>query len=293
MFTFNTEIIKFIEKQNLSSILNETPFWKLNSKIRKGNILYHYTNDEIYNLSNITNDYDFFINFIEKKLISNGEKLVLRDYQKEIINNFKSDKFSTVLVSRQMGLYLTIALYIINYVITKKDKTILLVTNKKINSTELINKIKEIYYSLPFYLKPGVIKWNDLSLLFDNGCYIKSCTYKNLEIGYRPDLIIYNDVLHLSDNVFYEKIESILPIFTSITNSKVILTNTGIPYDNNAYYKYFTDNGNDNIFKKYKYDYTLILNRDEKWVDDMVRLLNGDINTFNREYRLKIDKTKP
>ena len=70
-----------------------------------------------------------------------------------------------------------------------------------------------------------------------------------------------------------------------LKDTKLFLINSGLGKYNNDFYKnYFTDEI-DNVFKKYKYHYSLISNRDEKWKNRMIN--NFGIELFYNEFELK------
>ena len=292
MFNFNTKIIDFIKNENLQPILNITPFWKLNTNIKKGNILFDYTSDELKNLYQLQNDMHYFIKFIENiKCFYNNDldkisTIQLRNYQKEILQNFNNNRFLSILSSRQMGITTLIPIYLIKYILSNKNKNIIILSDKNHSSIEILNKFKDIYYYLPFYLKPGVLTWNKGSISFDNGCMIKCDNIKNnIAIGYNVDIMIMLEPLHLKDNKLFKIFNSILPVMSVLKDTKLFLINSGLGKYNNDFYKnYFTDEI-DNVFKKYKYHYLLISNRDEEWKNRMIN--NFGIELFYNEFELK------
>jgi len=294
MYKFNSKIVNIIKDENLQPILNTTPFWKLNPDIKKGNIQFEYTDEELKTLISVKqNGIEYFIDFIEdnnRTYNPNLNKITnikLRDYQKEILRNFNNDKFLSLLSSRQMGISVVLSIYLMKYILSNADKSVLILSCKKEFSIELLDKFKDIYYSLPFYLKPSVLSWNKGSITFDNGCTIKCDEYKkNNGIGYTVNFAIFNDLLYAKEKLLKNIFSSLLPVFSAVKDSKLFLINTGLGTYNNEFYKqYFTEDG-DNIFKKYKYHYSLIYNRDDKWKEEIIKIIGED--AFSREYDLNI-----
>ena len=292
MYKFNSKIVNIIKDENLLPILNTTPFWKLNPDIRKGNIQFEYTDEELRTLFGVRqNSIEYFIDFLEDiKYVYNPNlnkitNIKLRDYQKEILRNFNNDKFLSLLSSRQMGINTVLSIYLMKYILSNVDKSILILSYKTMSSIELLNKFKDIYYSLPFYLKPGVLSWNKGSITFDNGCRIKCDEYrKDNGIGYTVNFAIFMDLLYEKEKLLNGIFSNLLPVFSAIKDSKLFLVNTGLGTNDKYYKQYFTEDG-DNIFKKYRYHYSLIHNRDDEWKEEIINMIGYDM--FNREYDLK------
>ena len=66
------------------------------------------------------------------------------------------------------------AIVILHFVLFNNDKGVMIVANKSQTVIEIIDKIKSIYKYLPFFLKRGIVNWNQKAITFDNGCRIKS-----------------------------------------------------------------------------------------------------------------------
>ena len=49
---------------------------------------------------------------------------------------------------------------------------ILLVAHKQAHAVEVLKRMKDMYYSMPLWMKPGMVKNNETSIVFDNGMRI-------------------------------------------------------------------------------------------------------------------------
>ena len=67
----------------------------------------------------------------------------------------------------------TVGAYALWYATFNDDKFIGIVSNKASSAKEILHRIKEMYKSLPIWLKPGVIEWNKNSIEFENGTRIQ------------------------------------------------------------------------------------------------------------------------
>lgn len=103
----------------------------------------------------------------------------------------------------------------------------MIVANKGDTVTEIIDKIKNIYKLLPFFLKPGIVNWNSKSIVFDNGCRIKSqARSKEPAIGFTIDFLYMDEFAHLPNSIARHYYKAAVPTVSSINNSKILITST-------------------------------------------------------------------
>jgi hypothetical protein len=165
----------------------------------------------------------------------------LRDYQNDILNLYTDNRFSILCGSRQIGKTITSAITILYYCIFEMDKNIMIAANKKATTDEIVSKIKDIYYYLPFFLKPGVVNWNQSQITFgDTNCKIRSsAATKTAAIGFTIDLLFLDEFAHVPANVVDDYFRSIFPTVSNIKNSKIIITST--PNGYNLFWKLLSD----------------------------------------------------
>ena len=281
---YTTEIINFIQKNDLLPILNESPFYKLNPQLRRQNICFTLTDEEKKDLQEIkrTNDLPCRIK------LENGDygKFVIRGYQKEILDNMVLDRFMFVNHSRQMGISVSIALHLLKkYGLTNselKNQGVLLVSNKLSQVKEMINKIKNMYMSLPFFMKAGIVKWNDKSIEFDNGNHISYMDGKtDPSVGFDIDCLVMYDCKYIGNRFEKKFYKNIIPTVIARNNSQVFIFESGDLSKNIFLKKLFLDK---NMYKKYQYHWTLIHNRNESWVKNEIVMIGED--SFKKEYEL-------
>ena len=132
------------------------------------------------------------------------------------------------------------AITLLNFALFNKDKGIMIVANKGKTVEEIIDKIKNIYIPLPFFLKAGVVNWNMSSIIFDNGCKIK--TEKRTTspaIGFSLDLVYLDEFAHIPKNIIEPYYTAVIPVLSSIHNSRLIITST--PKGMNLFHKLLTE----------------------------------------------------
>lgn len=103
----------------------------------------------------------------------------------------------------------------------------MIVANKNDTVVEIVDKIKNIYKLLPFFLKPGVVNWNQKEIVLDNGCRIKSqARSKEPAIGFTIDLLYMDEFAHLPPNIINHFYRAAVPTVSSIKGSKIVITST-------------------------------------------------------------------
>lgn len=80
------------------------PFYEGKQFLRKGNIVFEYTEEEIAELARCANDIVYFAEKYAVVMTDDGvQQVKLRDYQKQMLSDFQHNRFNIVLASRQMG----------------------------------------------------------------------------------------------------------------------------------------------------------------------------------------------
>lgn len=136
---------------------------------------------------------------------------------------------------------ITASISILYYCIFNNDKTIMIAANKKETVNEIVTKIKDIYYNLPYFIKPGVSNWNESSVTFmDTGCKIRtSAATKTAAIGFSVDFLYLDEFAHIPNNIVESYYRSVFPTVSNIKNSKIIITST--PNGYNLFHKLLTE----------------------------------------------------
>lgn len=119
------------------------------------------------------------------------------------------------------------AIVMLHFVLFNDDKGCMIVANKGNTVKEIVRKIKDIYRLLPFFLKKGVTNWNEKSISFENNSRIQSENRtKEPAIGFTIDLLYLDEFAHIPDNYIRDYYGAIVPVVSSIENSKIIITST-------------------------------------------------------------------
>ena len=120
------------------------------------------------------------------------------------------------------------AIYILHFITFHADKNVMIAANKGDTVVEIIDKIKNIYKQLPFFLKAGITNWNQKNIIFgDTGCRIKSTARsKEPAIGFTIDFLYLDEFAHIPRNIIEPYYTAIYPTVSAIENSKIIITST-------------------------------------------------------------------
>ena len=83
------------------------------------------------------------------------------------VDNKKHSYYTNGILSHNT---VTSSLFMLHYICFNTDKNALVLGNKRKTAVEVLSKAKSIYFELPYFLKPGIYKWNESEIVLDNGC---------------------------------------------------------------------------------------------------------------------------
>jgi hypothetical protein len=229
---WNTKMIdEASEKINNGFVLSriENPFYENTIGLRKAGLTFRMSATEIDEYVKCKMDIH---HFAEKYCWVKGEKgepvqLRLRDYQKEILDNFFNNRFNILMASRQTGKTISSAITMLHFVLFNNNKNVLVTANKLDTAVEVLDKIGEIYQRLPFFLQQGILNWNQKFRVFENKSRIKGfATTKTASIGQSADFLYLDEFAYLPGNIADKFYKSVFPTIANIDNSKIIITST-------------------------------------------------------------------
>lgn len=220
----------------------QNPWLKSEVGLRRAGVSFRMTADEQQEYVRCALDVHYFVEKYCKVKREDGSvgSIKLRDYQKEILDNFVNNRFNILMASRQVGKTISSAIFMLHKILFDNDKNIMIVANKGDTAVEIVDKIKSIYSLLPFFLKPGIKTWNQKSLTFENGCRIKtSARTKTPAIGFTIDVLYLDEFAHIPSNIIEPYYTAAFPTTAAVQNSKIIITST--PNGMNLFHRLLTD----------------------------------------------------
>lgn len=242
---FTTKLVDEVtEKINDGIVVKryQNPWLKSEIGIKRAGLSFKMTTEEQQEYVKCALDIHYFTETYCRVKTDDGsiDNIVLRDYQREILDNFVSNRFNILMASRQVGKTISSSIFMLHTILFSNDKNIMIVANKGDTATEIVDKIKSIYALLPFFLKPGIKIWNQKSLTFDNGCRIKTSTRtKTPAIGFTIDVLYLDEFAHIPPNIIEPYYTAAFPVTSAIQNSKIIITST--PNGMNLFHKLLTN----------------------------------------------------
>jgi hypothetical protein len=262
----------------------EHPFYEGNPDYRKGNITFEYTDEEFEELKKCAKDIVHFANHYCTVMTDEGYmKIQLRPYQEKVLRSYQDNRWNIFLAPRQIGKTITSSIFLTWYLLFHFDKNVLLMSNKGATTKEIMDKIKAIVEGLPFFLKPGVIKKDVMTMMFDNKCrIIGQNTTKTGGIGFTIHLLFLDEFAHIMESIKRPFYENVYPTLSSSKISRVIITSTPNGYD--LFHDLYEGAiSNMNEYTAIRVDWWEVPGRDEDWKAREIANL-GSEEAFNQQY---------
>lgn len=184
--------------------------------------------------------FDENFNQIMVKDINIGQKIQTNIGIEEVVvikkEKFKSSMFDLTINHTNHRYYtngilshntISSSITILHFVLFNNNKNALITANKLDTAVEVLDKMREIYQRLPFFLQQGILNWNQKFMVFENKSRIKGfATTKTASIGQSADFLYLDEFAYLPDNIADRFYKSVFPTIANIENSKIIITST-------------------------------------------------------------------
>lgn len=274
------------------------PFYENNTKLLKGDLVFQRTKEEIDEWMRCKNDIIYFVEKYCKLMTPEGIKNVtLRDYQVNYLRHLEKNRLSIMLSARQAGKTTTSALFMLHYICFNVDKNSLVLGNKRKTAVEILDKAKKIYIELPFFLRPGIYKWNEAEIVLDNGCRLMAeATTINSGISFTFHCVLADEFAHIAPNIIEKFYNNLFPTITA-GRARFMITSTQNGY--NLFYRlYKAAEAGENEYKHFEVTWDMIPEwnpdkkcwekRDEKW--RRMQVANyGSEEAFNSQFGTSFD----
>lgn len=274
------------------------PFYENNTKLLKGDLVFQRTPEEKEEWKKCATDIIYFVNKYCKLMTPQGIKQIkLREYQERYLLHLMRNRLSIYLSCRQAGKTTTSALFLLHYILFNVDKNSLVLGNKRKTSIEIMDKIKSIFYELPYFLRPGIYKWNEGEIVLDNGCRIMAeATTEKSGIGMTIHCCLLDEFAHVHPNIIDKFYNNIFPTITA-GKARLMITSTQNGY--NLFYRlYKAAEAGENEYAHFKTDWDEVPEwnpdlrcwekRDEEW--HRMQVANyGSEEAFNKQFGTNFD----
>jgi hypothetical protein len=262
----------------------DNPFHENDPELRKGNILFEYTEWELEEIQKCAEDVVYFANTYCHVMTDEGiRQILLRDYQIQILNQYQHHRKNVFVSPRQSGKTITSSIFLLWYLLFNFEKNAMIMANIGDTAAELMDKIKVIMKGLPFFLKPGLVVYNVMTMKFDNGCRIMAkTTTKTSSIGYTIHMLYMDEFAHINPNFINQFFKSVYPTISSSQIARVIITST--PNGMNKFFEIYKGAvEGENEFNPIRVEWWQVPGRDEEWKRKEIAAL-GSEEDFNQEY---------
>ena len=218
---------KALEGLDQGAKLIANPFYENNTHLLKGDLVFTRTKEEISEWVKCSKDIIYFANKYCKLMTPQGiQHIELRDYQVRYLRHLMANRLSIFLSCRQSGKTTTSAIFMLHYILFNVDKNALVLGNKRKTAVEILDKVKKIYLELPFFLKPGVYKWNESEIAFDNGCRcLAEATTINSGISFTFHCVLADEFAHIAPNIKESFYNNLFPTITA-AKARFMITST-------------------------------------------------------------------
>lgn len=274
------------------------PFYENNTKLLKGDLVFERTKEEVDEWIHCREDIIYFANKYCKLMTPEGIKNVeMRDYQKDYLRHLEKNRLSIFLSCRQSGKTTTSAIFLLHYILFNIDKNSLVLGNKRKTAVEILDKVKKIFLELPYFLKPGVYKWNEGQIVLDNGCMcMAEATTINSGISFTFHCVLADEFAHIAPNILDKFYNNLFPTITA-GKARFIISSTQNGY--NLFYKLWCGAmEKENEYAPFKVDWWQVPEwnpekhtwekRDEAWHKLQIANYGGEEN-FNKQFGTNFD----
>lgn len=257
---------------------------------RKSGILFSCTYEEMTEYAKCANDIVYFATKYCKILTHKGiHHIHLRPYQAEMLLNYQQHRFFSIFSSRQMGVTTMMNIVMLHELVFGYDKSIILASCKLLQSQESLDRVREMYRNLPFFLKPGMLKADTRNLVMENGNRLVVVSGKTPTVGFQVHRAFLTDFGAYNEETADNFLLNLFPVMSAIKDTKLVISATG--RSNLAFIKLIQDSERKpedpqkNSFFTQRIYWWEIPERDEKWKELEIKNL-GSPEKFGEEYDL-------
>lgn len=218
------------------------PWFQGEIGVRRLGCAFKMTPEEMSEYVKCATDIHYFADNYCKIKLEDGSvgQMKLRDYQRDVLDLYFNNRFSILCSSRQIGKTVTAAITLLHIMTFKNEQGVLIAADKLDTAVEVLDKLKDIYALLPFFLKRGVKVWNQKSMSFDNKSRVKTVgRTKSGPRGFSISVLYLDEFAWIPSNILEPFYLSTFPTVTAIENSKIIITST--PHGYNLFHKILTE----------------------------------------------------
>jgi hypothetical protein len=255
-----------------------------NLLLKKVGVELKYTEEQVQEYIKCSKDPVYFcMNYI--KIVNVDDGLInfnMWDFQKEMLNLFKDNRFVITKCPRQVGKTTTTVGYLLWATIFTDSQNVAVLANKGALARDILAKYQLAYENLPQWLQQGVVTWNKGNVELENGSKVIAASTSSSAIrGGSFNIVFLDEFAFVPNNIANEFFNSVYPVISSGKSSKIIIVST--PNGMNLFYKLWMDSieGRNN-YKNFEIHWSMVPGRDEAWKEETIR--NTSQRQFDQEF---------
>jgi len=260
--------------------MNQKDSYRDNPLLKKVGVDHQYTKEQIEEYVKCSKDPVYFcMNYI--KIVNVDEGLInfnMWDFQKEMLNLFKDNRFVITKCPRQVGKTTTTVSYLLWATIFTDSQNVAVLANKGSLARDILSKYQLAYENLPQWLQQGVVTWNKGNVELENGSKVIAASTSSSAIrGGSFNIVFLDEFAFVPNNIANEFFNSVYPVISSGKSSKIIIVST--PNGMNLFYKLWMDSiEKRNNYKNFEIHWSMVPGRDDVWKEETIR------NTSERQF---------
>lgn len=252
-----------------------SPFITGAPHLRKPGLLYEWSDWELVEAMKCKADVVYFAKTYVQLYRPDGTYGLVewRPYQLEYLKTLQENRYIAYVASRQIGKTTTTAAWLLWQLIFTPDYKAAVLGDKGATAVENITKLKDMYNRLPFFLKPGIAKWNQGMVAFDNGSSVISgpCTLSTL-VGKTLRCLYMDEVAIPEDRVSREVYEFALPTLTNLKDGRLIMSSSPRGAHGVFYETVMKAKLGKSPFKAVETHWYDVPGRDEAWKEEQIQI---------------------
>ena len=241
-----------------------------NPNIKADGVSQEFTQWEYDEFRKCKNDPIYFVeNYV--KVINSGSKVnfIPYPYQRRLYDIIKNNRFIITLQPRQSGKSTSFVTWFLWFAIFHPYQRIAIAAHKKELAKELLSRIMLALENLPFFLQPGVKKYNTSEIEFSTDTKIQAFATSSSGLrGFSPTVCFLDEFAAVQNaEKFYT---STYPSISAGKKSKIIIVSTADGVNNKFYDMWQGALQKTNLYVPVRVDWWEVPGRDEKWKADEI-----------------------
>ena len=258
----------------------------------------HTGKSEINRLLKCAKNINYFCKYVQIDTAKGRTKFKPYSFQKKLLKKFMDtynapagERHNNIVVGpRQIGKTTLLAIYVIWFALFKPNKYIGIMSYKHDMAKEILYKIKDIYNTLPEFMKIAPRENNSSCLRFVNGSMIMTSAFKANSIrGRALDLLIFDEGAFTNPADFDDFLKSVFPTQSCRPNSQMIMISSPGGTGHGFYGLWKKAVENKNSFVPSKLRWNCIPYRNGEWSERMIK--EYGIEFFRQEFETEFTDT--